>query len=85
MSKESHIARLKISKIIENENGTSTLHFDLDDEFINWFKEHEGLKRFSHKRFSKFINESLKRNNSLEKEETTGVLGRVMVQENKDL
>lgn len=54
-----HIARLKISKVTDNENGTSTLHFDLDDDFISWFKQKEGLKRFSHKRFQKFIEEAL--------------------------
>tara|TARA_B100001027_G_C16020315_1_gene220836 strand:+ start:133 stop:357 length:225 start_codon:yes stop_codon:yes gene_type:complete len=59
MSDENHIARLVISKIIDNNNGTSTLHFDLDDEFIEWFKKREGLKRFSHKRFQKFISDSL--------------------------
>ena len=26
----------------------------LDDDFIEWFKKEEDLKRFSHKRFSKF-------------------------------
>lgn len=61
-SKTEQIARLKISKIIDNDNGTSTLHFDLDDDFINWFKEKEGLKRFSHKRFQKFIAETLSGN-----------------------
>jgi hypothetical protein len=54
-----HIARLKISKIIDNENGTSTLHFDLDKDFVEWFKEREGLKRFSHKRFQKFVSKTL--------------------------
>ncbi len=58
-SKEEHIARLKISKIIDNENGTSTLHFDLDKDFVEWFKEREGLKRFSHKRFQKFVSSTL--------------------------
>tara|TARA_A200000159_G_C7331601_1_gene343205 strand:- start:263 stop:490 length:228 start_codon:yes stop_codon:yes gene_type:complete len=53
------IARLKISKVINNENGTSTLHFDLDDDFIEWFKKREGLKRFSHRRFEKFIQSTL--------------------------
>ena len=57
--KSDHIARLKISKIIDNQNGTSTLHFDLDDDFVEWFKKREGLKRFSHKRFQKFISETL--------------------------
>jgi|TARA_Y100000034_G_scaffold128559_1_gene183411 hypothetical protein len=54
------IARLKISTITDNKDGTTTLNFDLDDDFIEWFKEREGLKRFSHKRFEKFIKESLK-------------------------
>ena len=58
-SETEHIARLKISKITDNENGTSTLHFDLDDDFISWFKQKEGLKRFSQKRFQKFIKETL--------------------------
>lgn len=58
-NKSEHIARLKISEIKHNDDGTSTLHFDLDDDFIRWFKEREGLKRFSHKRFQKFIVDSL--------------------------
>jgi hypothetical protein len=58
-SETEHIARLKISKIIDNKNGTSTLHFDLDKDFIEWFKGREGLKRFSHKRFQKFVSETL--------------------------
>lgn len=58
--KAKHISRLKITNIVENENGTSTLHFDLDEDFIKWFKEKEGLKRFSHKRFQKFISDAIK-------------------------
>lgn len=57
--KTEHIARLKISKVTDNENGTSTLHFDLDEDFVRWFKEREGLKRFSHKRFQKFVSSAL--------------------------
>lgn len=53
------IARLRISRITDNQNGTSTLHFDLDEDFISWFKEREGLKRFSHKRFEKFVQKTL--------------------------
>ena len=52
--------RLKITAITDNGDGTTTLNFDLNDDFIEWFKEKEGLKRFSHKRFEKFIKESLK-------------------------
>lgn len=69
-SNEEHIARLKIYKVTNNENGTSTLHFDLDKEFIEWFKEKEGLKRFSHKRFQKFVSDTLSGN----KENITGVI-----------
>ena len=58
-SEAEHIARLKISKITDNENGTSTLHFDLDEDFVEWFKKREGLKRFSHKRFQKFVSKAL--------------------------
>lgn len=72
-NKTDHIARLKISKIIDNKNGTSTLHFDLDDDFISWFKEKEGLKRFSHKRFEKFVL------NTLSKKES-GVDGKIVVE-----
>ena len=61
MSKKAkHISRLKITKITNNKNGTSTLHFDLDEDFIKWFKEKEGLKRFSHKRFQRFISDAIK-------------------------
>jgi hypothetical protein len=58
-NKAEHIARLKISKVVDNENGTSTLHFDLDEDFVEWFKKREGLKRFSHKRFQKFVSSTL--------------------------
>ena len=49
MSNLEKIAKLKILSIEDNEDGTSTLNFDLDDDFIEWFKDTQGLKRFSHK------------------------------------
>ena len=57
--KSESIARLKISKVTDNKDGTSTLDFDLDEDFVKWFKEREGLKRFSHKRFQRFVKEAL--------------------------
>ena len=60
--KSESIARLKISKVTDNKDGTSTLDFDLDEDFVKWFKEREGLKRFSHKRFQKFVKEALSGN-----------------------
>tara|TARA_Y100000310_G_scaffold318825_1_gene373325 strand:+ start:895 stop:1149 length:255 start_codon:yes stop_codon:yes gene_type:complete len=84
LSEQTHIATLKIASIIENDDGTSTLSFNLDDEFIEWFKKDQGLKRFSHKRFSKFINEAIKNSNlSPEDKESSGVVGRVYSAENK--
>lgn len=60
MNDEKHIARLKILSVKDNEDGTSVLTFDLDREFIEWFKDREGLKKFSQKRFEKFIQTVLK-------------------------
>jgi len=44
---------------IQNEDGTWNLVFDVDDEFKEWFKELQGLKRWSDKRFQKFLHEVL--------------------------
>ena len=46
---------LKISSIEDNENGTSTVNFELSKDFIEWFKKDQGLSRFSHKRFNSFM------------------------------
>ena len=43
---------------VENDDGTWTLNCDVDDEFQEWFKEWQGLKRWSHKRFQKVLHES---------------------------
>lgn len=51
---------LKVNKIIENEDGSADMDFEVDDEFIEWFKEKEGLKRWSQKRFEKFVFKTLK-------------------------
>jgi len=71
MSNLEKIAKLKILSIEDNEDGTSTLNFDLDDDFIEWFKDTQGLKRFSHKRFQKFIREAISNTSG------KGVVGRV--------
>lgn len=43
----------------QNDDGTWNLVFDVDDEFQEWFKESQGLKRWSHKRFQKVFHEAL--------------------------
>jgi len=40
---------------IQNDDGTWNLVFDVDDEFQEWFKRWQGLKRWSHKRFQKIF------------------------------
>jgi hypothetical protein len=55
------IMLLKINKIVENEDGSADMDFEVDDEFIEWFKGKEGLKRWSQKRFEKFVFETLKK------------------------
>ena len=52
---------LKVSKIVENEDGSAEFDFEVDDEFIAWFKQKEGLKRWSQKRFERFVLEALKK------------------------
>jgi len=76
------ITRLKISSIIENDDGTSTLNFDLDDDFIEWFKEDQGLKRFSHKRFQKVITEAILNYAKKEEKGFDGMVGSITLEEN---
>ena len=58
---------LKLVEEIQNDDGTWNLIFDIDDEFREWFKELQGLKRWSHKRFQKVLHEALA--NAVEQEE----------------
>ena len=44
---------------IQNNDGTWNLVFDVDNDFQEWFKEWQGLKRWSHKRFQKVLHEAL--------------------------
>jgi len=76
------IKRLKIASITHNEDGTSTIIFNLDDDFIEWFKEKEGLKRFSHKRFSKFVTESMKNYVNSDEKEFKGIVGKITSEQN---
>jgi len=45
---------------IQNEDGTWNLIFDVDDEFQEWFKKCQGLKRWSSKRFQKVFHEAIR-------------------------
>ena len=50
---------LKVAEIVDNPDGTATCYFELDKEFVEWFKKDQGLKRWSQKRFQKVVNQSL--------------------------
>jgi len=51
--------RFDLIEEIRNDDGTCNLVFDVDDEFKEWFKEWQGLKRWSDKRFQKVLHEAL--------------------------
>lgn len=53
--------RLKILEVIDNMNDSDTVVLELPDEFREWFKEEQGLKRWSNKRFQKVMSEAIKK------------------------
>jgi len=50
---------IKIADIIENDDGTATLIIEYEDDFKEWFKKKQGLKRWSDKRFEKVVMEAI--------------------------
>ncbi|MAF43508.1 MAG: hypothetical protein CMI54_04965 [Parcubacteria group bacterium] len=52
--------QIKVVDVIENEDGSAEVEFNVSEEFINWFKEKEGLKRWSQKRFEKWFAKAMK-------------------------
>tara|TARA_R110000744_G_scaffold251487_1_gene367396 strand:- start:127 stop:408 length:282 start_codon:yes stop_codon:yes gene_type:complete len=51
--------KLKVLKVVDKPDGTSELIIDLPEGFKEYFKETQGLKRWSSKRFEKWLVESL--------------------------
>lgn len=52
---ENEIHNITVIDVVDNDDGTATINLDISDEFIDWFKKKEGLKRWSQKRFEKFF------------------------------
>ena len=50
---------IKVTEVIENPDGSATVVFEADPDFRKGFKEHFKLKRWSQKRFNKFMNEAI--------------------------
>tara|TARA_A100001011_G_C14070327_1_gene739986 strand:- start:79 stop:282 length:204 start_codon:yes stop_codon:yes gene_type:complete len=51
--------RLNILKIIENNDGTTTLNFEITEEFQEWFLKEYSLDAFCNEKFSEFIREKI--------------------------
>jgi len=47
--------KFNVISIEDQPDGTALITFDIDDEFIVWFKEWQGLQRWSQKRFQKVM------------------------------
>ena len=48
-----------VKEVIDNADGSATIVFEADKDFRKGFKEYFGLKRWSQKRFNKFMNEAI--------------------------
>ena len=55
MDKQNEVPTLSVREVVDNDDGSSTCTVALSEEFIEWFKKKEGLKRWSDKRFQKFF------------------------------
>ena len=53
------LGKFELVEEIQNEDGSWTLVFDVDDEFKEWFKKSQGLKRWSHSRFQNVIHAAI--------------------------
>ena len=53
--------KFELVEEIQSADGSWNLIFDVDDKFQEWFKEWQGLKRWSNKRFQKVLHEALVR------------------------
>jgi hypothetical protein len=52
--------RLDLVEETQNEDGSWNLVFDVDDEFKEWFKKSQGLKRWSDSRFQNVVLEAIR-------------------------
>jgi len=50
---------LNVTSVEDQDDGTALVMFDVDDNFVAWFKDWQGLKRWSQKRFQRVMHEAL--------------------------
>lgn len=56
---------LTIMNLTDNEDGSTKVNLNISKEFMNWFKENQGLKRWSQKRFEKWFSAGIRKGLSL--------------------
>ncbi len=61
-NKNSPMFTLKIIEVNELEDGTSEMILDISNEFQEWFKKEQGLKRWSNKRFQAWLEDAIEKN-----------------------
>tara|TARA_R100001082_G_scaffold5591_2_gene3823 strand:+ start:2591 stop:2839 length:249 start_codon:yes stop_codon:yes gene_type:complete len=51
----------KVVEVQEEETGGATVNVEVTEDFIKWFKQREGLQRWSNRRFQKFFDNNLQK------------------------
>ena len=51
--------KLRVARIEEQPDGSAKVIFDIDDDFKDWFKDWQGMKRWSRKRFEIVLVEAI--------------------------
>ena len=59
LQKFNQLPTLKVSNVIDQEDGTARVSFDLSKEFRKQYKDSFGLKKWSDKHFEKTITQAL--------------------------
>lgn len=75
---EKIIGQIKVLEVVENADGTATVHFDVPDNVMEEIKKSMGWKRWSNKKFNELVLNSLDyyaRQVQLEKGQTTETTG----------
>lgn len=74
------IGQIKVLEVVDNPDGTATLHLDVPDEMMEEIKKVMGWKRWSDKKFNELVVNSLDyyaKRVQLEKGQTTETTGSI--------
>jgi hypothetical protein len=59
MENEKYLGKIKVVDIVDNPDGSASVTFEADDEFKEWFKKTNNLKKWSQKRFNRFLQDAI--------------------------